>query len=240
MKSEWFQRWFGEAYIALYPHRNAAEAEHAVELIERTIGDARVKRVLDLACGAGRHSEMLANRWPTTGLDLSEVLLRLAKQENTDAGYVRGDMRVLPFHNGAFELVVNLFTSFGYFEDDESHQRVVREVARVTAKYGIFVLDFLNTTELRRNLVAYDEQDIGGQIVEQRREISDDDRFAIKRICVRNTGKEFTERVRLFETADLSGMMGTAGFDVIASYGNYDAAPLTPNSPRVILFGRKR
>jgi SAM-dependent methyltransferase len=240
VKSEWFQRWFGEEYIALYPHRDAAEAEHAVELIERTIGDARVKRALDLACGAGRHSQMLAQRWETTGLDLSEVLLRLAHEENADAEFVRGDMRILPFRDAAFELVVNLFTSFGYFEDDESHQRVVREVSRVTAKYGTFVLDFLNTTELRRNLVAYDEQNIGGQIVEQRREISDDDRFVIKRICVRNTGKEFTERVRLFETADLSGMMGAAGFDVIASYGNYDASPLTPNSPRVILFGRKR
>jgi SAM-dependent methyltransferase len=240
MKTEWFERWFGEEYISLYPHRNAAEAEHAVQLIERTVGGAEITRALDLACGAGRHSRALADRWWTAGLDLSEVLLRLAKREGVDAALVRGDMRILPFRDSAFGLVVNLFTSFGYFEDDASHQQVVREVARVTSKYGTFVLDFLNTAELRRTLVPYDEREIGGKIVEQRREISDDDRFVIKRICIRGNGREFTERVRLFETADLAGMMGAAGFEVIASYGNYDAAPLTPASPRVILFGRKR
>jgi SAM-dependent methyltransferase len=239
VKADWFERWFGEEYIALYPHRNAAEAEHAVELIERTIGDAPVSRVLDLACGAGRHSRVLARRWWTAGLDLSEFLLHLAKREGVDAALVRSDMRVLPFRESAFGLVVNLFTSFGYFEDDSSHMQVVREVARVTQKRGTFVLDFLNTAQIRRTLVPYDERNIGGKIVELRREISDDDRFVIKRICIRGSGAEFTERVRLFETADLSGMMGAAGFDVVALYGNYDATPLTPDSPRVILFGRK-
>lgn len=240
MKTEWFERWFGEEYIALYPHRNATEAAHAVSLIERTVGPGSVTRALDLACGAGRHTRVLSERWWTTGLDLSEILLRLGRKEGVDEPLVRSDMRVLPFRDAAFGLVVNLFTSFGYFEDDASHQQVVREVARVTSKYGTFVLDFLNTAELRRTLVPYDEREIGGKVIEQRREISDDDRFVIKRICIRGTGKEFTERVRLFETADLAGMMGAAGFDVIASYGNYDGAALTPGAPRVILFGRKR
>jgi SAM-dependent methyltransferase len=240
VKSEWFERWFGEDYIALYPHRNAAEAERVVSLIERTIGNANVARVLDLACGAGRHSKVLCRRWWTTGLDLSEVLLRLAHREGVEAALVRGDMRILPFRDGAFNLVVNLFTSFGYFADDESHQHVVREVSRVTAQGGGFALDFLNTTRLRNNLVPYDEREIGGQVVEQRRDISDDGRFVIKRICVRGTGKEFTERVRLFDPADLTAMMIAAGFKVVACYGNYDGAPLDSESPRAIIFGMKQ
>lgn len=239
MKSEWFERWFGEDYIALYPHRNAAEAEKAVALIEQTLSPATVARALDLACGAGRHSRALCRRWWTTGLDLSEVLLRLAKREGVEAALVRGDMRVLPFRDGAFDLVVNLFTSFGYFADDESHLHVVHEVSRVTRAGGSFVLDFLNTSQLRNALVPYDERRIGDQIVEQRREISDDGRFVIKRICLRGTGKEFTERVRLFDPGDLSAMMTAAGFEVTASFGNYDGAPLAPESPRAVLFGRK-
>jgi SAM-dependent methyltransferase len=240
VKSEWFERWFGEEYITLYPHRNAAEAETVVSLIEATIHPVSVARVLDLACGAGRHSRALCKRWWTTGLDLSEVLLRLAKREGVPAALVRGDMRVLPFRDSSFDLVVNLFTSFGYFADDESHLHVVREVSRITRSGGNFVLDFLNTAQLKNALVPYDERRIGDQIVEQRREISEDGRYVIKRICLRGTGQEFTERVRLFDPGDLSAMMVAAGFTVTASLGGYDGAPLTPTSPRVMLFGTKQ
>lgn len=240
MKTEWFERWFGEEYIALYPHRNAAEAERVVSLIERTLRGTNVSRVLDLACGAGRHSKVLCRRWWTAGLDLSEVLLKLAHREGVEAALVRGDMRILPFRDSAFDLVVNLFTSFGYFSDDESHLHVVREVSRVTAQGGGFALDFLNTTRLRNALVPYDEREIGGQVIEQRREISEDGRFVIKRICLRGAGKEFTERVRLFDPGDLSAMMTAAGFKVVATYGNYDGDPLGPDSPRAIIFGVKK
>lgn len=239
MKSEWFESWFGEEYVALYPHRDEAEAEHAIDLIAEHLGTAPVTRALDVACGGGRHSRILARNWWTVGLDLSEVLLRLAHREITEAVFVRGDMRILPFRTGAFGLVVNLFTSFGYFQDDESHLRVIEEVARVTSPGGTFVLDFLNTSQLRETLVPYDERNIGGQIVEQRREISDDGRFVIKHICIRGTDREFTERVRLFDAGDLSWMMESAGFKVSATYGNYDASPRTAASPRAIIFGRR-
>ena len=238
--SDWFESWFGEDYVALYPHRDAAEAEHAVELIERYVESSPRTRVLDLACGGGRHARVLSTRWKTTGLDLSSVLLRLARREAPDAEFVRGDMRVLPFRKSAFGLVVNLFTSFGYFDDDASHQRVIQEVARVTASRGTFVLDFLNTEHLRDTLVPYDETEIGGKIIEQRREISDDGRYVIKRICIRDGGREFTERVRLFEKEELSQMMAKSGFDVTATLGNYDASALTDESPRVILFGTRQ
>jgi len=237
--SEWFESWFGEEYVALYPHRDAAEAEHVVDLIENTAHVPHGARTLDLACGAGRHSKVLAERWWTAGLDLSEVLLRLAHREMSEASFVRGDMRVLPFRTGAFQLVVNLFTSFGYFSDDASHLRVVKEVARVTSRGGTFVLDFLNTAHLRDTLVPYDERIIGDRIVEQRRSISDDERFVIKHIGIRGTDKEYVERVRLFEAGDLTFMLKAAGFDVTHGFGNYDATPLSQESPRVILFGTR-
>lgn len=236
--SEWFESWFGEDYVSLYPHRDSEEGDQAVELIMRHL-PTPVSRVLDLACGGGRHARALSDRWTTTGLDLSAVLLRLAREEAPDAHFVRGDMRVLPFRAGSFDLVVNLFTSFGYFADDESHLRVVKEVGRVTHSGGTFVLDFLNTQHLRDTLVAYDESEIGGRIVEQRREISDDGRYVIKRICIRDSSQEFIERVRLFEKDDLCRMLTSSGFRVSDIFGGYDESPETPDSPRVILFGRK-
>ena len=236
---EWFESWFGEEYVALYPHRDAADAEAAVGLIDRYVAPDRRSRALDLACGGGRHSRLLSQRWRTTGLDLSPVLLRHARRQAPDASFVRGDMRVLPFADSAFSLVVNLFTSFGYFEDDRSHQSVIGEVARVTAGGGTFVLDFLNTEHIRDTLVPYDERNIGGRIVEQRREISEDGRYVIKRICIRDQNQEYTERVRLFEKKDLTAMMERSGFRIEHIFGTYAASPLADDSPRVIIFGER-
>ena len=234
---EWFESWFGEEYVALYPHRDAADAEAAVELIERHVPVNRSASVLDLACGGGRHARLLSHRWTTTGLDLSPVLLNYARKQAPDAAFVRGDMRVLPFADSVFDVVVNLFTSFGYFADDTSHQRVIGEVARVMRADGTFVLDFLNTARIRDRLVPYDERNIGGRIVEQRREITEDGRYVIKRICIRDQNREYTERVRLFDKDELTAMMKQSGFSIDNVFGSYSGERLTDDSPRVIIFG---
>ncbi len=236
---EWFESWFGEEYVALYPHRDAADAEAAVGLIEGHLPFNPDASILDLACGGGRHARLLSQQWRTTGLDLSPVLLKHARKQAPDAYFVRGDMRVLPFADISFDVVVNLFTSFGYFADDLSHQRVIGEVARVTKPGGTFVLDFLNTEHIRDTLVPYDERNIGGRIVEQRRDISDDGRYVIKRICIRDQNREYTERVRLFDKNELTAMMEESGFNIEHVFGNYAADPLTDDSPRVIIFGAR-
>ena len=236
---EWFESWFGEEYVALYPHRDAADAEAAVGLIEQYVPPNPRASVLDLACGGGRHARLLSQQWRTTGLDLSPVLLKHARRQAPDAHFVRGDMRVLPFADHSFDVVVNLFTSFGYFADDRSHQRVIGEVARVTKRAGMFALDFLNTEHIRDTLVPYDERNIGGRIVEQRREISEDGRYVIKRICIRDQSREYTERVRLFDKNELTAMMEESGFRIDHVFGNYSADVLTDDSPRVIIFGAR-
>lgn len=238
--AEWFETWFDENYLALYPQRDEDEAEHAAELIERLVGGRRVDRVLDLACGAGRHSRALAERWWTAGLDLSEVLLAVAREADQATPLVRGDMRVLPFADATFGLVVSLFTSFGYFDSDEEHSDVIRELGRVTAPGGTFVLDYLNAELLRRELVPYDERTSDKRVIVQRRSISDDGLFVTKRISIKGEEREFVERVRLFSRADLGGMMGDAGFDVTSVIGNYDGSPARDDSPRMILVGARQ
>jgi SAM-dependent methyltransferase len=237
--SEWFEEWFGEDYVALYPHRNEAEAERAVGLIARTIGARPVRRILDLACGSGRHAKYLGAKWWTSGLDLSEVLLRIARGNNSPARLVRGDIRELPYRDSAFDLVVNLFTSFGYFETDLEHELVIRDLARVIAPHGTFVIDYLNADAVRARLVPYDERNIGGRVVEQRREITDAGRFVVKHISLRNEDREFIERVRLFTRQELEEMFNRAGFRIETAYGDYGGESLTETSPRVILFARR-
>lgn len=233
---DWFQDWFGEEYLALYPHRDEAEAQHAVDMIAGEIGSARIERVLDLACGAGRHTRPLADRWWTVGLDLSAVLLKVARAAEPDGNYVRGDMRVLPFADRSFDLCVNLFTSFGYFESDAQHLRVLAEVARVVNIGGTFVLDFLNSKSVGANLVACDERRVGDQVVEQRRVITPDGRFVQKTISLPGSDKKFIERVRLFSVEELEMMLEESGFSVRAKKGDYVGGPVTDHSPRAILF----
>lgn len=234
---DWFEDWFGEEYLALYPHRDETEAQHAIDMISREVEGRRVDRVLDLACGAGRHTRPLAEKWWTVGLDLSAVLLKVAHGAELEGTYVRGDMRVLPFADRSFDLCVNLFTSFGYFDSDAQHLRVLAEVARVVDIGGTFVLDFLNSETVGASLVACDERKVGNQVIEQRREITSDGRFVQKTISLSGSEKKFVERVRLFSVEELEMMLEESGFSVRAKKGDYTGRPLTPESPRAVLFG---
>jgi SAM-dependent methyltransferase len=235
-EADWFEEWFGEDYLHIYQHRDETEAEHAIELIATYLASRRIERVLDLACGAGRHSKVLCERWWTVGLDLSMALLKTARHDSNDDPYVRADMRQLPFADHSFDLVVNLFTSFGYFEDDREHVRVLSGVRSAMRKGGTLVIDFFNANQVRRDLVAYDERIENGITIEQHRAISPDNRFVEKTITLRERGKEYTERVRLLSPQDLERMLITAGFRVMQLFGDYTGNDWSVDSPRSILF----
>jgi len=236
--ADWFEHWFGDEYLRLYPHRDESDAAEAIDLIAAHMRGRVVNSVLDLACGAGRHSRLLCDRWWTVGLDLSSALLKVARRESPDAPYVRADMRELPFATGTFDLAVNLFTSFGYFDDDREHAQVLKCVGRTTKRGGTFVLDFLRPEGVRRNLIERDERVVGGAIVEQFRRISTDRKYVEKTIRVR--GKEYLERVRLFSASELEEMLDDAGFDVVERAGDYTGAAWSDDTPRTILFSRRR
>lgn len=235
----WYERWFGEDYLALYPHRDQLEAERIVAMIERHLGGRRIDRALDLACGAGRHSRVLGKLWWTVGYDLSAALLNVAKREAPEAVYVRGDVRLLPFARESFALVVNLFTSFGYFSNDAEHEAVIAEVAAVTAPGGTFAIDYLNPAFVARTLNPRDERTVNGCLVEQERRITPDGRYVEKRITLCDKMRSFVERVRLYSRADLESMLGRSGFDVEMAAGDYDGTAWTPESPRTILLAVK-
>ena len=237
--SEWFEHWFGEEYLDLYPHRDDRDAERAVALLAANGYVRPGQRVLDLACGAGRHAAALERSGARViGLDLSLPLL-LRAQRRAVAPLVRGDMRRLPLRSAAFDVVVNLFTSFGYFERDEQHQAVLLEVARVLVSGGVFALDFLNATAVRSALVPRDEGTVGERRVVQERRLSDDGRFVQKTIHMTEEGRSYMERVRLFERVELERMLTTAGLAPCAAYGNYDGAPHESWTPRLILVARR-
>ncbi|HEY8310483.1 MAG TPA: class I SAM-dependent methyltransferase, partial [Gemmatimonadaceae bacterium] len=212
--SEWFTRWFGKEYLDLYPHRDEREARAVIRLIRNTVFPRADGRALDLACGSGRHTRALCKHIWTVGLDLSMEMLRVAIAESPHVPYVRGDMRELPFADAAFDLVVNLFTSFGYFSSDEENRAVLNEVSRVLQRGGVFVLDYLNADQVRATLVPHDTRRVRDRVVTQDRRITADGRYVEKEISAVGLDRTVTERVRMFEPDELRCLLHDAGFAI--------------------------
>jgi len=157
---------------------------------------------------------------------------------------VRGDMRRIPFTDGAFGMVINMFTSFGYFADDEENAGVCEEVSRVLRPGGCFVLDFVNAGWVLSRPLENTVRTRDGYTIDERRRAEDDDRFLVKDVIVTHPSKaestEYQERVRLFRPEELAALVGAAGLSVAERYGDYDRGPFDPRaSQRVILVCEK-
>lgn len=234
----WYKHWFNEDYLQLYPHRDEAEAEVCVELIRRTLPWRSGWRALDVACGAGRHARALeAAGARTVGIDLSMTLLQVARTVTT-APLVRTDMRALPVRSGSMDLVVNLFTSFGYFNSDAEHAAALGEMCATLRPGGWFVIDYLNAAHVRSTLVSEEHTLLGGVPAEVTRTLEEDDSVVVKRI-VTDDGRRFRERVRLFSADELAAMLERSGIEVRHRLGDYDGSPLDPTAPRAILMGER-
>ena len=234
--AEWFEEWFNEDYLALYPHRDEADATRLVALLRSTLPWALEWRVLDVACGPGRHAPAITAAGARCfGLDLSMALLRRARTV-TGIPLVRADMRRIPVRPRSMDLAVNLFTSFGYFDDDAHHRSALAEMVSTVRRGGWFAIDFLNAPRVRASLVPAESTTLGGTQVDVTRAVSGDGRFVRKSIRAAD-GRKWEERVRLFEPEELESLLGGAGVDVSFRFGDYDGAPLSPEAPRVLLAG---
>jgi SAM-dependent methyltransferase len=243
---DWYARWFGQDYIRLYPHRDTAEAERQVEFLLRTVSGLKPGDwVLDLCCGAGRHSRLLAARgFRVVGVDLSAELLARADESGRTYHLARCDMRRLPF-GPVFGLVANFFTSFGYFSTDAENKRILEALGSVLRPGGRFIIDYLNPDQLRASLVPETRTRLpGGSDVLQRRRVDRENRRVEKDILITDPeGRErtFRESVRLYSREEMAGMIEQTGLELDAVHGDFavGAAPFCSSSPRMILIGRK-
>jgi SAM-dependent methyltransferase len=234
----WYKEWFGEEYLELYAHRDEGEADRHIDFVE-SLFDHRPAAILDLACGAGRHTSALRRRgYRALGIDLSKTLLA----QSPELPRVAGDMRCLPFGAASFDWVLNFFTSFGYFETDDENQRVLEEVERILLPGGRLLIDLFNREEVIRALKPKETLNVAGRSVEIERWYDERTERINKRI--RLAGSEypfrtFVESVRAYTPEEVSGALALVGLEVIGRYGGFSGDPFAPDSPRLILVARK-
>jgi SAM-dependent methyltransferase len=229
----WYEDAFWLQYLWLYPHRDDAEAAAEIGILAgKAPGLAPGRRVLDLACGAGRHLRAMADAGiRAVGADLSPDLLAAAAERGSKC-IVRCDMRRLPFRDGAFDAVTLFFQSFGYFDDDAEDAEVLRGAARVLAPGGGLVLDLLDADRVRRGLVARSERREGERRIVEERSLADGGRRVEKRVTATEGGRERTwrESVRLYSGEEAERMAAGAG---LRPHARLDP-PAGKGAPRVL------
>ncbi|WP_026671931.1 class I SAM-dependent methyltransferase [Alkalihalobacterium bogoriense] len=237
----WYEEHFQTDYLMIYKHRN----EKASSELEKLLPFVPLKQnmvVLDLCCGYGRHTRYLAQRgWRVTGVDLSAPLLQeaIALSLNEPIQYMRCDMRNLPFTE-EMDLIVNMFTSFGYFNTDDENEKVIQGVYQALIPGGYFIFDYLNSTYVQSYLTPFSKDTIGATQIIQHRKIIDG--FVQKSIVIMDEvgERKYKEIIKLYSIVELRKMLQQNGFAIEAILGNYDAKPFDiETSPRLIFICKK-
>lgn len=236
---DWFRRAFDALYPLIYQHRDDESARCEIDALVKTLRWPPARRVLDIACGAGRHLRALRDAgFEALGMDLSIALLREAADRRQLRGcVVCGDVRAMPFAN-EFDFAVNLFNSFGYFADDAENFAALRSMAGVLRPGGTLVMEHINPRKLKAELVPLDVKQVGELTVESRRTIEHD--RVCKHMTIRRSNgdeEQITERVRLFSPDELAEWFTRAGLHVARVMGSFDGAALRDDSPRVLMVG---
>jgi len=242
---EWYKNWFNsEEYLKVYRHRDQKEASELVKLVINNIDVSSIKTVLDMAAGAGRHALIFAKEgFDVTAVDLSENLLSIgiksAKDENVNINFVHIDIRKFN-PNIKYHLILNLFTSMGYFEKDEENYVILSKAYKLLENNGYFVLDYFNKNFVENNLVPSTVDEFDGSVITQNRFIEGE--RIIKEITIDKKGKinKYFESVRMFSKDELINMLQNLGFRIIKTFGDFKGKSFElESSPRIIIIACK-
>lgn len=246
--SEWYATWFDSPhYHRLYGHRSTEEADLFIDNLHAHFSWSGL-RLLDLACGKGRHAAAAAQRGHrVTGVDLSPQSIDAAKstyREVPGLDFATGDMRRLALEE-QFDGVLNLFTSFGYFDRSEDHLAVLQRIHSHLKPGGFLILDFLDIDFAKDRLVAEEHVQRGDFTYEIRRQfgpLPGGMNGFTKRISFHEGGRDhhYKEQVAGLSVTELTRMLTACGFEIQGTFGNYQLDPWEPGiSPRAILHATR-
>ena len=237
--TSWFASWFDSPYYhILYKDRDDSEAADFMDRLTQKLHLHPNSKILDLACGKGRHSRYLASLgYDVTGIDLSSQSITYAKKfEKENLHFEVHDM-CLPYKKDSFTSVFNLFTSFGYFENEQDNLQTIKAIKANLANNGVAVIDFLNVFYVAANLVKQETKVVDGISFDIKREISNG--YIQKHISFRadNTHYQYTEKVRALTLEDFKSYFKDAGLELKQTFGDYHLNPFdAATSERLILI----
>jgi len=242
MQQQWFETWFDSPYYhILYKHRDDTEAQLFMDNLIKYIKPTEDAQILDLACGKGRHSRYLADKdLYVTGVDLSEQsILDARKHEHEQLDFYTHDMRKV-FRTNYFDYLINLFTSFGYFESEEENQYVVNAMASNLKENGTLVIDFLNAEKVIQNLVQREIKHIDGIDFVITKEVKNG--FINKNINFSDAGKDYSymESVKALYLKDFEIYFRNAGLKVTSVFGDYQLNSFDANTSDRLIFVCKK
>jgi SAM-dependent methyltransferase len=239
----WYEQSFGRDYLVVYKHRNFQSAHQEVKSIIEWLDLPPGAEILDLCCGIGRHSLKMAELgYHVTGVDLSETLLTEAKKLDAASKitWVRADMRRIPLIR-TYDAIVNLFTSFGYFESDRDNMKVLLEIERLLRPGGKWIIDYLNPDHVISHLVPFSERMEENMLIQEARCIEDG--VVRKHITIREPNRperHYREQVKLYKPSDFERMVKSANLQIDKIFGDYTGSSYTSEtSARIILVGHK-
>ncbi len=242
----WFESWFDSPfYHILYADRSQGEADTFINNIYQYLQIQPSGTILDLACGAGRHSLALAQKGNNVlGIDLSQYSINQAKKESqkrniTNVDFQTADMRTFAL-NISFDYVLNLFTSFGYFQSKIENQCVAEQISNHQIKNGITVIDYLNSAKVKTNGESRTIKTIEGIQFHLHKFIEHDWVYKDIQFQVDSRDYQFREQVQLFDKGEIETYFHNAGYVTRHHFGNYNLDLYTKESDRSILVFEKQ
>lgn len=238
----WFDTWFDTKYYhILYKNRDYSEAELFISNLTNSLNIKKDAKVLDLACGKGRHSIYLNKLgYTVTGVDLSNESIEHANQfSNPSLNFFVHDMRE-KMAGKSFDYVFNLFTSIGYFENQNDNVKMLQSIDSYTNDEGVLVIDFMNAHKVVKGLVKSESKTIDGITFNLKREVVDG--FIVKTIQFSDEGQDFEyqEKVQALQLSDFENYLKQTNFSIYKVAGDYNLGNFElENSNRLIIFAKK-
>ena len=239
--TNWYKNWFdSEYYHILYNKRDHNEAELFINNLLKILSPNKEAYFLDLCCGKGRHSILLNKMgYKVDGMDLSKNSIEQAlREKRNNLNFFVRDMRQINEHS-KYDYILNLFTSFGYFNDTKDNHLVINGVTKALKKDGLFVIDFLNIKKTLKNLTKSEKIKINEINFYIKR--WSDLNFLYKKIEFKEKTKkfEFTERIQLLNKEEIINLCSKSNLKNISTFGDYQLNDFNENSERLILLFKK-